>query len=364
MPLDQAGLRTWRVRWAAWRNAVLGSPRFQAWAPRVPGIGAVARRRAAQAFDLVAGFCYSQVLLAAVQVGLLDLLAGGPCAQAALAWETALSPEAAQRLLRAAAALGLAQEVAPGWWMLGPQGAALRANPGALAMVVHHGLLYADLADPVALLRADRAAPTALSQFWHYGEQGRDAAAYSALMAQSQAMVAAQALGAYRFARHHRLLDVGGGHGAFAGAVARACPRLQVGVFDLAPVIAGARVERRIALHVGDFFRDALPAGYDCVTLVRVLHDHDDHACAALLRAVRQALPRGGRLVVAEPMADTAGAAAMGDAYFGLYLWAMNAGRPRTAREYGAMLESSGFSRWQTRATAYPVVASVIVAQA
>lgn len=359
----------WRRRWVAWRNGVMASAGFQAWAARLPLVSWIARRRAGEAFDLVAGFCYSQVLLAAVQVGLLDRLRAGPCDAAGLALLSGLSEAASLRLLRAAAALDLAEAVAPGWWMLGQRGAALQANPGALAMVRHHTLLYADLADPVALLCRDRAEPTALSAFWHYAADAPapEASAYSALMASSQAMVAQQALGAYRFARHRRLLDVGGGHGAFVSAVRAACPALDLGVFDLPPVIAGAAarlggaVGGAIALHPGDFFHDALPQGYDCITLVRVLHDHDDAACLALLRAVRRALPPGGRLVIAEPMAGTPGALAMGDAYFGFYLWAMNAGRPRTAAEYGAMLKTAGFAGWRRKATAYPVMASVIV---
>jgi demethylspheroidene O-methyltransferase len=355
----------------AWRNGVLASPRFQQWAARFPGLGAFARHRAGRAFDLVAGFAYTQVLLAAVELGLLDLLAAGARDAGAVAGATGLSEAAALRLLRAMGALDLAEEVAPGWWMLGQQGAALRANSGALAMVRHHPLLYRDLADPVALLRADRAAPTALSAFWHYAENApeRAAAAYSGLMAASQAMVAQQALAAYRFDRHRRLLDLGGGHGAFARAVLDACPALEVGVFDLPPVIAGAGAwlaqsghSGRVTLHGGDFFGGELPTGHDCITLVRVLHDHDDAGCMAILRAARRALAADGRLVVIEPMAGAAGARAMGDAYFGFYLWAMNAGRPRTAREYGAMLESAGFSRWRARPTAYPVVTSMVVA--
>lgn len=372
---DQLGqpsvVAPWRRRWTAWRNGVLASPRFQFWAARLPLISAVSRRRAAQAFDLVAGFCYSQVLMAAVQVGLLDLLRRGPCSADDVALASGLSPQAALRLVCAAAALDLAEEVAPGWWMLGQQGAALQANPGAIAMVRHHALLYADLADPVALLLRDRAMPTALSSFWHYAQDAseHEAASYSALMAASQAMVAQQALAAYPFARHRRLLDLGGGHGAFASAVAKACPALEVAVFDLPPVVAGAgawldaaAMRGRIALHGGDFFRDPIPPGHDCITLVRVLHDHDDDACLALLRAARHALVPGGRLVVAEPMAKTPGAAAMGDAYFGFYLWAMNAGRPRSAAEYGALLKKAGFAGWRRHRTAYPVVASVVVA--
>ena len=41
---------------------------------------------------------------------------------------------------------------------LGALGAALVGNPGIAAMVEHHALLYADLRDPVALLRGERGA--------------------------------------------------------------------------------------------------------------------------------------------------------------------------------------------------------------
>ncbi|MDF8335749.1 methyltransferase [Novosphingobium sp. HBC54] len=360
----------WRLRWVAWRNSVIASPSFQHWAARLPIFRSIAQRRAGQSFDLVAGFCYSQVLTACVQLGLLDLLAQRAHDLASLAGATGLSEDAALRLIRAACALSLAEQVASGLWMLGQQGAALQANPGAIAMVRHHALLYSDLADPAALLRRDRAEPTALSSFWRYAAStpGPEAARYSALMAASQAMVAQQVLAAYRFDRHARLLDVGGGHGAFAIGVAKACPELGIGVFDLPPVVAGtagvlaeAGLSEKVRLHPGDFFCDSLPVGYDCITLVRILHDHDDDAALALLRSVHAALPPGGRLVIAEPMADAPGAAAMGDAYFGLYLWAMNSGRPRSFGEYGALLKSAGFSASRSQRTAYPVVSSLIV---
>ena len=135
-------------------------------------------------------------------------------------------------------------------------------------------------------------------------------------------------------------------------ALARACPRLGLGLFDLPPVVAGAApaiaaagLSDRITLHAGSFFDDPLPRGYPCMTLVRILHDHDDAPVLALLKAVHEALPQGGRLVIAEPMSGARGAAAVGDAYFGMYLWAMNSGRPRTPAEYGRLLESAGFFR-------------------
>ena len=67
-----------------------------------------------------------------------------------------------------------------------------------------------------------------------------------------------------------------------------------------------------------------------------MLHDHDDAAALALLRAARAALPPDGTLLLAEPMAGTPGAEPMGDAYFGFYLLAMGSGRPRTAERAAA----------------------------
>ncbi len=330
----------------------------------------VARYKARQAFDLVAGFTYSQTLLACVECGLLDLLATGPCDLPKIAEHTELSHDAALRLVKAAAAIDLAQEVSSDCWMLGKQGAALHANEGAIAMVRHHRLLYRDLTDPLALLRADRKQETALSQFWHYASEpdGEKASEYSQLMATSQAMVCEQVLGAYDFAQHVSLLDIGGGHGRFVSGVAEAHPALRLGIFDLPPVLKGTAsrlaqqgLAGRVSLHAGDFFHSPIPAGYDCVSLVRILHDHDDEQAVHLLTEIRKALPPGGRLIIAEPMADTPGAKGMGDAYFGLYLWAMNSGRPRSAKEISKMLRAAGFARSGQVRTRQPLLCSVIV---
>lgn len=53
-------------------------------------------------------------------------------------------------------------------------------------------------------------------------------------------------------------------------------------------------------MHGGDFTRDATPRGADVISLVRVVHDHDDARVDNLLRA---ALPAGGAIVIDEPMA-------------------------------------------------------------
>jgi SAM-dependent methyltransferase len=148
---------------------------------------------------------------------------------------------------------------------------------------------------------------------------------YTALMAASQPMVAEEVLATYRFDRHRRVLDVGGGNGAFLRAVAAEAPRLELMLFDLPAVAEQARARfaaaglgARATVHGGDFTQDALPQGADLITLVRVLHDHDDDVALGLLRRIRAALPPGGRLLLAEPMAGTSGRGADGRGLFRL----------------------------------------------
>lgn len=363
-----------KARWVLRRNAILGSARFQQWASRTPIVRGIARRRAAAQFDLVAGFIYSQVLLAHVESGLIGYLNGSLRSFGEVTAFLQLEADAALRLLRAGAALQLVESPQPGYWTLGEAGAPLSANEGAMAMIRHHPLLYKDLADPLTLLAKGRRDETALSAFWSYAsrEDGRAASAtgdYSALMAATQPMVAQQALDAYDFGRHRRMLDVGGGSGGFTMQVMERVPHIRFGIFDLPEVVraaesrlAGLAMNGRVTFHPGSFKTDELPRGYDLITLVRIAHDHDDAVVSALLARIRVALPPGGRLLIVEPLAGTASAPRMGDAYFGLYLWAMGSGRPRTLSELRDMLRSAGFSRVSTAATGLPIIASVIVA--
>ncbi len=374
-------MRRWdafRVGYATRRNRLFASPKFQYWAARLPVIRWIARSRANGAFDVLAGFAYSQVLRAWVESGLFDILKEGPLPPATVAARLELSEDAALTLLRAGRSLMLSEEPAPGLWMLGEQGAVFASNPGVQAMVRHHRLLYADLADPLALLRADRKDPTALSRFWTYAGalqgatiRGEETAEYSELMAASQHFVADEVLASVSFKDVEKLLDVGGGHGAFLRHIGTAWPHLKLGLFDLPEVAATGKARlgeavgaSRVTAHPGNFFEDRVPQGYDMVSLVRILHDHDDAPAHALLANIRASLAPGARLLIAEPMARIPGAEPMGEAFFGLYLWAMGSGRPRSPAELVAMLRVAGFARTQVIATAQPVNASVIIATA
>ncbi|OYY77575.1 MAG: methyltransferase [Sphingomonas sp. 28-62-20] len=363
----------WRERWVAARNRVLADPGFQRFAARFPLTRPIVRSKARIMFDRVAGFTYSQVIAASIELRLLDLLADGARNLADIAVSIDVPIEGTDRLLRAAASIGLVERIAEDRWALGGEGAALRGNGGIAEMVAHHRLLYADLADPVALLRRG-AGGGQLSNYWTYAESegqgdGDQVAAYSGLMAASQPLIATHVIDSYGFGRHRRMLDVGGGQGAFIAAVAARVPGIELALFDLPAV--GERARRaldaaghgpRVTIHGGNFLADSLPGGHDLVTLIRVLHDHDDAPALQLLRNIHAALPPGGRLLIAEPMAETPGAEAAGDGYFGMYLWAMGSGRPRSKKAIAAMLRQAGFSATSNVATPLPLTVSAIVA--
>jgi demethylspheroidene O-methyltransferase len=282
-----------------------------------------------------------------------------------------------QRLLDAAVSLRLLAVRRGGRYALGTLGAPMVGNAPLAAMVEHHAALYADLRDPVALLR-DEGAGSAMSAYWPYAayptaEQlpARVVAEYSALMTASQPMVIEEVLDAYPLRRHKLMLDVGGGEGRFVAAAAAHAPGLRCMLFDLPPVaelarrrLAGLGLGNRVQVHGGSFFDDALPQGADLVTLVRVLFDHDDAHALAILRAARAALPEGGTLLVAEPMSQADGAQAMGDAYFGFYLLAMGRGQPRSAAALSQLIRLAGFADVRPLRTKLPLQAGVLVARA
>jgi demethylspheroidene O-methyltransferase len=339
----------------------------------------IARRQAAAVFDLVSGFVYTQVLLAGVRLGLFTHLVEGARTEAELATFTGLAPDATRLLLDAAAAIGVLRRRSSGRYGLTTRGLAIATSPGIRQMIEHNLLLYRDLDDPVALLRGERPADTALAGYWPYSAEapGPGASAvdaevarpYSELMAASQDFIAHEILDAYDFGSHRQLLDVGGGNGAFLGAVAARHPDLALALFDLPPVVAlaaerfeAAGIAERVTLHGGSFLEDPLPRGADVISLVRVLHDQDDERARTLLAAVRAALPDDGVLIIAEPMREAAQARRFGDAYFAFYLRAMGRGRPRSPAEIAALLEAAGFPEVRQRPTHVPLQTGVLVA--
>lgn len=91
------------------------------------------------------------------------------------------------------------------------------------------------------------------------------------------------------------LVDVGGGRGTAAAAVAAAFPHIQCTVMDLPHVVAEAPAPDaagRLSFVAGDMFERIPPA--DALLLKWILHDWDDANCVKIMRRCREAISRNG----------------------------------------------------------------------
>lgn len=365
-------LRGWNL--SGWLARRIADPRLQDRISRLPGLRRVARRDGEDIFDILQGFVASQALLALVETGLLRRLLDGPQDPAALAALAGLPPDRAQVLLRAGIALGLLRARRDGRIGLARRGAAILGVPGLEAMIRHNRAFYADMADPVGLLRGG--GPTRLQQFWPYVQAGGDsvqpaeAAQYSDLMAQSQILVARDTLRMVPLRGVAHLLDLGGGSGVFLAEALRQQPGLGATLVDLPAVIPTARARLaqagqagRVRLVGGDFRRDGLPEGADAISLIRVAYDHADDTVANLLAQVHAALPPGGRLILSEPMSGGDRADPACDLYFAFYTMAMGTGRLRSPRRLARMCREAGFAHVTLPRPPRPFITSALLAR-
>lgn len=363
------------IRLRHWRNRQIGAPGFRRLMARLPIARWIASRKANHLFRLTAGFVHSQILGSCVRLGLFGLLEGGGQTTGLLARACGLDPARLRLLLEQAERLELLREMAPDFWMLDDAGAVIAGDAGLAAMIRHHDMFYRDLGDLDGLLRGV-AGETGLARFWAYARggdaAGLDAAAvapYSSLMRLSQAMIADCVLAAHDFGRYRCLLDVGGGDGAFLAEAGRVHPALELRLFDLPAVaeraqqhLADHRLAGRSRVQGGDFVQDPIPDDADCVTLIRILCDHDDGRARRILGNLHRSLKPGTHLVVAEAMAGPSEGARLAASYFSLYFLAMGSGRCRGASDIQTLLRDAGFQAPRVVQSANPLLATLVVA--
>jgi len=350
---------------------LMASPGFQSWAARVPGLRRIVRSEGEAMFDLVAGFCHSQILQAVVSFDIPAMLLDAELPARAIAAKCQAPEDRIKVLMQGAQSIGLVKKRKDDSYRLTVRGAALAGVPGLSGMIKHHDVLYRDLADPVAFFKGE--SDTELAAFWPYvfgagaAKAPETAQTYSKLMTDSQTLVAADTLATVSFKDTQHLMDIGGGTGAFLRAVGAQYKDLDFTLFDLPAVVpaaneafASAGMLDRTAVWPGSFRDDPLPKGADTISLVRVLYDHADTTVSALLSKAFDALPTGGRIIISEPMTGGDTPHRAGDAYFALYCMAMGTGTARSVAQIADLLANAGFADIQTPRSKRPFVTSVV----
>jgi precorrin-6B methylase 2 len=279
--------------------------------------------------EIAYGFMASKALFAALEVDLFSCLAQGPRTSAALAAKTGVAPTRLRTLLGALAGLGLVRcegqlyANAPA-----SQRYLVRGAPGdygdyfrlQLGRQVYPALMYLDAGiggtdhdpdtDPAPGTGSDPAFDS-LDALMSDPDQAR-----TFTVAQHAGSGAAARVLAERLPLDHaeRLLDVGGGSGAFSIALCRRNPNLHATVLDFAPVLDVARSYRdeaglgaRINLLPGDAVHTGWPQQQDVVLLSYLLSCLGDAEIDLTLAKAHACLRPGGLLVVHDFMLDDAG---------------------------------------------------------
>ncbi|NUT22743.1 MAG: methyltransferase domain-containing protein [Hamadaea sp.] len=308
---------------------------------------------------LVTGFWSFKTLAVAVELGLFTRIAGGRVVTVAdLRDEFGLADRPADMLLAACASLGLLDRAGDGY-----RNSAVAEEFLVVGRPYYFGgqVRYCDVKTYLPWHRvgdalrtdrpltwdpdADRSAfetgdPEMLAEFWE--------AMYS-----TSSFTARSLASAYDFGPHSRLLDVGGGGGAYPIELCRTFSHLKAAVLDLPHVceiaagkIAAAGLIDRIDTVPGDFRADpALPDGFDVLLLSMILHDWDETTNRELLAKCYAALPADGVLIISELLLNAERTGPAEAALMGMNMIVETAGGHNYSDvEYATWLRDTGFA--------------------
>jgi hypothetical protein len=304
---------------------------------------------------LVNGYQVTQAIHVAAVLGIADLLADGPRSSDDLAAATETHPGALYRLLRALDSVGVFREEEGRRIALTELGACLRSDApepvGGWAAFVGEPYQWQAWG---ALEHSVRTGENAFRHVhgidsWTYRERHPElSASFDRAMTSLSRQVVGAVLDAYDFGRFGRVVDVGGGNGAFLAAILARYPTARGVLFDqphvvsgAGPILKAAGVADRCQVVGGSFF-ETVPAGGDAYILKAILHDWEDEPCLQILQTCRRAMAEGTGLLVIErelgwPNQDP-------DAKFSdLNMLVGPMGQERTPAEYAALFAKGGF---------------------
>ncbi len=265
-------------------------------------------REAGDIREMARAFQDSRILLTAFDLKLFSALSKGPLTSREAASMVRADARAVDRLLCALCALGLAEK-SGGRYANAPASARYLTEgaPEYMAELGHMSRLYAKWA------RLTDAVVTGASVSAHSFETQDEAQAETFLSAmhavsKSHAPRLAEAID---LSNARRLLDVGGGSGAYSIALAKKYPQLSCAVFDVATAVpvalknaARAGLEGRVDAVEGDYMRDGLGEGFDAALFSSIIHINGPRENAWLMKKAFDALNPGGLVIIRDFIMD------------------------------------------------------------
>ena len=148
-----------------------------------------------------------------------------------------------------------------------------------------------------------------------------------------------------------RILDLGGGSGAYSIAFAKADAEVRCEILDVPEVVplteryvSDAGVASQVSLRAGDMLRDDFGTGYDLIMLNAICHMFSAEQNQDIFRRARKALALNGRLVVQDFILNADKTGPQQAALFSLnMLVGTNVGASYSEPEYTEWMKGAGF---------------------
>jgi predicted O-methyltransferase YrrM len=168
--------------------------------------------------------------------------------------------------------------------------------------------------------------------------------------AKDRALLVVKALGT---AGVRRILDLGGGSGAYSIAFAKACPDVQCEILDVPEVVPltteyvnQAGVAAQVSVRAGDMLQDDLGSDFDIIMLNAICHMFSEEQNRDIFRRAHQALAPNGRLVVQDFILNTDKTGPQHATLFSLnMLVTTDAGSSYNEVEYTRWMKAAGFTK-------------------
>jgi len=149
-----------------------------------------------------------------------------------------------------------------------------------------------------------------------------------------------------------RILDLGGGSGAYSIAFAKTSPDVRCEILDVPEVVlltteyvSQAGVSAQVEVCAGDMLQDDFGSGYDIIMLNAICHMFSEEQNRDILRRAHQALAPNGRLVVQDFILNPDKTGPQHAALFALnMLVATDAGASYSEPEYTQWMKAAGFT--------------------
>jgi hypothetical protein len=327
---------------------------------------AAERAAAGKLLPMIWGIHISRCVYAAAELGIADLLAGGPRASEELAAATATHEPSLYRVLRVLAALGVFEEDDARRFRLTVVGERLRtgADIGMRSWAVFMESLggvrpFAHILETLRTGTPGREIEFGTELFESLASDAEAASIFDAAMAERTAAYAPSVANTYDFSDVRTIVDVGGGNGTLLVEILRRHPHLSGVLFEIPTVVAraaaaldGTEVADRCQALAGDFFRSV--PGADCYVAANVLHDWDDERSIQILRNCRQAMCGAGRVLIVERLIPEDGGDPVPTLLSDINMLVLTGGRERTNHEYGALLQAAGLRVGRILPVAFP----------